>query len=369
MTRWIRRIVWVVAIVGVVVAGVHVIRTKKAAIENLPSPGAPPHPVTTATVRAGSLADEIRTVALVQSDTAAQVAAQVAGVILEVRVREGDQVKKGQVLARIDPRTLNDAVEAARARVAAAEEELRRQEAVFARDQALFDGRAISRQAFELSRAQLEGTRAALVSARQALDTAKTLRSYADVVAPFDGRVTARLVDPGDLAAPGKPLVSIQVPGTVRVVSKLSQDQVARLKAGDEVVFSDAGRTVRARIARVYPALDAHHLGVVETLLDAAPFGLPAGATVAASYIPAPVEGLLVPASAVLRGLHETLVIRVKDGRAEPVPVEVVARSTTAVAVQGEVATGDVVVTGLPSELMSLAASRPAVVAQAPVQH
>jgi len=368
MIRWMRRIAWIVAVVAVVAAGVFVLRSKKAALESLPPPAVPPHPVATATVRAGSVADEVRTVALVQSDTSAQVAAQVGGVLQEVRVREGDSVKKGQVLARIDPRTLADAVETARARVSAADEDFRRQEAVFARDQALFDGRAISRQALDLSRAQLEGARAARVSARQGQDSARTVRSYADVVSPFDGRVTARLAEPGDLAAPGKALFSIQVPGTVRLVSKLSQDVVARLKAGDEVVFADAGRTAKGTVTRIYPALDPAHLGVVETVLDAAPFGLPAGATVAATYVPASVAGLLVPASAILRGLDQTLVIRVRDGRAEPVPVEVAGRSARDVAVQGGIAAGDVVVTGLPSELMSLAASRPAVVAQAPAQ-
>lgn len=365
MNRIARWIVGIVVVLALVVGGAFVIHRKKAEVANLPPPSVPPLVVTTATVRSGSVAEEIRTVALVQSDSTAQVAAQVTGVVMEVRVREGDRVRKGQVLARLDPRTLQDAVESARARVAAAEEDLRRQEAVFARDQALFEGRAISRQALDLSRAQLEGARATRVSALQALDSARVLRSYADVTSPFDGIVTTRHVEPGDLAAPGKPLLTIQVPGSVRVISKLSQDMVVRLKPGDAAVFQDGGRTMQATVTRIHPALDATHLGIVETALDRAPFDLPAGATVAVTYRPAPVEGLLVPTAAILRGVERTLAIRVRDGRAEPVPVEVAGRGTADVVVQGGLAAGDVVVTGLPSELMSLAASRPAVVAQA----
>jgi RND family efflux transporter MFP subunit len=368
MNRWIKRIVWTVVAVAVVAGGAFVIHKKKVAIEHLPPPPASPYPVLTATVRTGSVSEEIRTVALVQSDRSAQIAAQVSGVILDCRVREGDSVKKGMVLARIDPRTLDDAVEAARARLAAAEEELRRVEAVFARDKALFEGNAISRQTFELSRAQLESARSARISAQQALDTAKTLRTYANVVSPFDGRVTARFVDPGDLASPGKVLFTMEAPGTVRLISKLSQDQLARLKPGDEAVFFDSGRTERGKITRIYPALDPTHLGVVETLLDRSPFGLPAGATVAVTYITEPVEGLFVPFTAILQGINETLVILVQDGQAKPVPVQVVRRGTKEVAVQGDIASGDVVVTGPPSELMWLAASRPKVVANATSQ-
>ncbi len=78
-------------------------------------------------------------------------------------------------MARIDPGVLDDAVQAAQARLAAAREDLAKQQAIFDRDQVLFDNQAIARQAFEVSKAQLEAVRAAEVTAARALASAQTL--------------------------------------------------------------------------------------------------------------------------------------------------------------------------------------------------
>jgi len=352
----IKRTVGIAVAVVVIALGAGVIRHKHRALADLPPPENPPVPVATATVREGAVADTVQTVALVQSDRAATVAAQVSGTVLEVRLREGARVKRGQVMARIDPRLLQDAAAAAQARLAAADEDLAKQQAISARDESLFATHDIPRQTLDISKAQLAAARAARVAAQRALESARTLRSYGDVRAPYDGVVTARLVEPGDLATVGKPLYTLEVPGPVRLLSKLSQDQLAGLRPGGAVTFTATGQRLLAATTRLYPALDAAHLGGVETELAAAPFRLPAGATVGAAYATAPSAGLVVPAAALLQGLSETLVVRVRDGRTEPVPVTVTGRSAAAVTVTGAVAPGDVVIVGLPSELMALTA-------------
>jgi RND family efflux transporter MFP subunit len=345
--------------VVVALAGAAVIVHKKRALAHLPPPPAPPLPVATATVRDGSVGSAVDTVALVTSETAATVSAQVSGALLEVRFREGDSVRKGDVMARIDPRVLEDALHAAQARLDAAKEDLAKQQAIHERDKVLYENEAISRQAFEVSTAQLAAVKAAAVSAEKALQSAQTWRSYADVPAPYSGVVTARLVEPGDLAAPGKPLFTIQVPGAVKVISKLSQETLGRLAVGGEVTLSFAGQSLRAKTSRIYPSLDGSHLGTVETDLPEPPFGLKPGATVAARYAAEPASGPVVPADSLLQGLHETLVIRVREGKADPVPVTVVSLTGSEATVSGPLQAGDVVVRGLPSELMALTAGTP----------
>ena len=354
-----KKIAAVVAVLALVAAGAGLVVERRRALASLPPPAAAPVPVIVAPVRDGAVAEGVRTVALVQAEAATTVAAEAAGTLIRVLRREGDRVARGELLARIDPRTLDDAADAARARLAAASEELARQEAVHDRDEALFAGKAISRQGLDASRAQLEGARAAEVAARRALETARTARSHADVVAPYAGVVAARMVEPGDLATPGKPLFVLQAAGKARLLSKLSQSSLAGIAPGSAVTFAAGAQTVTGRVARVYPALDAAHLGSVETVLGQAPFGLPPGAVVAATYDVRPARGLVVPALALLEGLEETLVVRVKNGRAEPVPVTVAARGTREAVVAGALAAGDLVVTGSPSELMSLTADTP----------
>jgi RND family efflux transporter MFP subunit len=354
-----KRIIAAVIAVAVVVAGGALVTRRKQALLTLQPPAAVPIPVEVASVREGAVTESVRTVALLQAETATTIAAQASAVLVEVRAKEGDKVRRGEVLARIDARTLQDAIETAQARLAAATEELTRVQAVLRRDEALFAAQATSRQAIDASRAQAEGARAAEVAARRAVETARTNRGYAEVTAPYAGVITSRLVEPGDLAAPGKPLFGLQGAGRVKLLSKLSQGSLAAVVPGAIAVFTSGDRRLTGRVSRVFPALDAARLGSVETLLDVAPFGLPPGAVVAASYEARPVSGLVVPSLALLEGLDETLVIRLRDGRAEPVAVTVVARSRSEAVVQGSLAPGDSLATGLPSELMALTAGTP----------
>jgi RND family efflux transporter MFP subunit len=257
-------------------------------------------------------------------------------------------------MARIDARVLQDAFEAARARLSATDEDVIKQQAIFERDRSLFDSHDVSQQTFDVSKAQLATSRANKVVAHQAYESALTYRSYADVTAPYTGVITARLVEPGDLATPGKPLFTLQVPGHVRMLSKVSQDVLSRFQVGANVQFSANGHTLGARVSRIYPSLDATRLGVVETQLEAPPFDLPSGAIVAASYFAAPASGLVVPVSALLQGLKETLVIRVLGGVTGAVPVTVTSRNSSDATVVGSLSPGQVIVVGLPSELMAL---------------
>jgi RND family efflux transporter MFP subunit len=331
------------------------IAARKRAIARMPPPPEAAIPVRTAFARDGQAGGTLSTVALVEATTSATVAAQVPGTILDVKVQEGDAVRKGQTLATIDARTLEDAVQAAEARLEAARQDLAKQQAVFNRDQTLVKAGAISHQTFELSQAQLAAVKAGAVSAERAMASVKTQRSFAFVPAPYTGVITQKLVNPGDLATPGKPLFAMEVPGPVKLISKLSQDSLATLTAGQEVVFRSGTQALTLKTSLIHPALDLAHLGTVETDLKAAPFGLPAGATLQAEYRTKPVQGVVVPASALLEGLDRTLVVKVVDGKAAPVPVTVLLRGESMAAVTG-ISAGDQVVLGLPSELMALTA-------------
>ena len=355
-----KRILGLVLVLVIVLAGVLTIRHKKASLARLAPSQVPAVPVDVVPVKAGTVAASLKTVALIQSGTAATVSAQVAGALLEVRFREGDSVRKGEVMARVDSRVLEDAVASAEARVASARQERTRLEAVVSRDTVLVANDALSKQAFEASQSQVEAAKAAQVASERALASARTLRSFADVPAPWSGVVSARLAEPGDLVAPGRPIYTVQVAGPVRIISKLSQEGLALLSPGGRVVFANGSETREAKISRIYPALDTSHLGTVETDLPSAPFSLSPGATVAATYAAASSpEGLVVPASALLEGTAETLVVRVKDGVAHPVRVVVAGGDGLSSTVKGDLAAGDLVVTGLPSELMALTAGTP----------
>ena len=347
-----------ILVAGLILAAMaFAIVAKKRAIARMAPPAMTAVPVRTAQAQQGQAGGTLQTVALVEATTSATVAAQVPGTIFEVKVQEGDAVHKGQTLAIIDSRTLDDAVQSADARLAAARQDRAKQQAILNRDRTLVEAGAISRQAFELSEAQFAAVKAGEVSAERALASVKTQRSFASVPAPYSGVITQKLVNPGDLAVPGKPLFALQVPGPVKLISKLSQEGLAILSQGGEAIFRNGTQVQHLRTSRIYPALDATHLGVVETNLPAAPFGLPAGATLQAEYRTLPVQGVIVPVTALLEGLNQTLVVKVVAGKAAPTPVTVLLRGDQTAAVSGGgLIAGEQVVLGLPSELMALTA-------------
>jgi RND family efflux transporter MFP subunit len=344
---------------GCILLGGGLIVRRKLQLRQLEVPGAQPQSVRTVRIQDGAVARGLETVALIQSDLTATLSAQVPGAILEVRVREGDQVQKGQVLARIDARTLEDGLQSAQARAQAATQDLAKQQAIFDRDKVLFEGGAVSKQALEVSAAQLEAVKAGRVASDRAAQSARTTLGYAQILAPFAGLIRTRMAEPGDLALPGKPLFTLQGSGPVRLLSKISQEDLLRLQVGGDATFSNGSASITTLITRIYPALDASRLGSVETVLPSSPFGLLPGATLHARYQAKASKGLVVPTGALLQGLSETLLIRVQGGLAEPVPVTVLIRGESQATIAGPVAAGDQVVLALPSELMALTKGTP----------
>jgi RND family efflux transporter MFP subunit len=352
-----KKIFFILLVVVLIIVAALIILKKKRAIENLEGPKISKIAVKTAKARYGTLEPQIETIALIKADTSATVSSQVSGNITKVFFNEGDKVKRGQPMALIDPTIYNDAVESAKAKYEAALKDFNKQKAIYERDVVLYQNGAISKQNLEISEAQFESSKANLVSAEKNLNSSKTLRNYCEVMAPYDGVVTQRLVEVGDLATPGKPLYTVEIPGKVKVISKLSQETLTKISPNQKVVFIYGEKKMEATTTRIYPALDNLHLGTVETELSQPPFGLPSGATIKAIYNGSPVEGIIVPSNAILKKEKGALVFKVKDSKSIPVNVEIVAEGSEETAVKGEISANDKVIVGMQSELVSLSAS------------
>lgn len=197
--------------------------------------------------------------AVVEATRQATVSAQVTGRIVEVRFDVGDTVQKGQVIARIDPSQATQVVAGSEAQVA---------QARAAYDNARIEAertRDLARQKF-VSQASLDRAEAALRVAKAQLDTARagageaqTARSYTVVVAPYAGVVAARHVEVGEMAVPGKPLLTGFDPKEMRVVASIPQYKVADVRASPRVrvELPSLGKSVTGGTITVLPAADA----------------------------------------------------------------------------------------------------------------
>ncbi len=222
-----------------------------------PPPRAPERPaVSTAAV-------ELREVELTQSAEAvveavrqSTVSAQIAGRIVDLPFDVGDRVQKGQVIARIDERAASQAVAASQAQASSAQAVLANARANHERSLQLFTQKFISQAALDKAQAEFRSAESQVKAMLAGAGQAATERSFATLVAPYGGVVATRHVQLGEMAAPGKPIMTGFDPSTLRVVASVASAQVAAIQAG--------GRA-RVEIPAVNLWVDAKSLTVVPT--------------------------------------------------------------------------------------------------------
>ncbi len=223
----------------------------------------------------------------VRARTAATISSQVMGYVQQVSVQVGDRVREGQILVTLDARELEEGVrgaEAGRAEVrsaipeaenavAAAKANLDLAQTTFKRIEDLAAKKSISNQEFDEASARLKAAQAnyemarskraqldpRLARAEQEVRSANIMRDYARISTPFSGIVTAKSVEPGNLATPGAPLLTIEQEGVYRLEASVDESRLPSARAGAtvEVALEGLERKLSARVSEVVPAVDA----------------------------------------------------------------------------------------------------------------
>lgn len=195
--------------------------------------------------------------AVLQPVRQATVTAQVGGNVVALRVKAGDKVKRGQALVRLDDREVRANTARSDAAVAQAEAELRNARQVLERNRALKKEGFISQAAIDNADNQMQAAQAAVQQAQAARAQATVAQGFADLVAPFDAVVLATHVETGDLALPGRALVTLYEPGRMRAVAQVSVSRVAMVTAAGEVqVVLPDGQSLTPTAREMLPTAD-----------------------------------------------------------------------------------------------------------------
>ncbi|MCP4105213.1 MAG: efflux RND transporter periplasmic adaptor subunit [Desulfobacteraceae bacterium] len=225
-------------------------------------------------------------VGTVRPRTESSIEAQVTAQILDVRVRPGNKVQKGQVLVTLDNRQflsrldqskqgLKTAIagkEQARQTVIAAKAAFAQAQANYKRIKTIFKSHAATSHDLEksesaylqakagLTRAQeaLSGTEAGIKHAQEVIKEAEIGLGYTEIKAPESGEVLKRLVEPGNLALPGKPLVILQITGSLRLEAYVREGLIRKVKPGAElqVAITTLNETANAKVEEIIPYAD-----------------------------------------------------------------------------------------------------------------
>lgn len=273
-----------------------------------PGGGARIMPVTVGKVERGSIARTAAVAGVVEPIRTVGVNSQLAGALLQVLAQEGDVVRAGATLARLDDRELSAQLNAAEASYQVAQ-------AAYERAEQLRDRKVITIPEYERDRT-------AFAAARAAYDQLKTRISYATVRAPVSGVVTEKHVEAGDVVGNQARLFSIADVSTMVVRVGVSELDVVELRNGDPVFIRlDAipDRELNGRIRRIFPSGDPQtRLVPVEVAIAPADArlvrpGFLARVTFALSTHD---NVLLIPQSAIIGAQGGEAVFAVKDGKA-----------------------------------------------------
>lgn len=230
---------------------------------------------------------------------------RVGGKILQRPVDVGARVRRGELLAVLDPQDARLAAGAAAAGQAAAAADLALAQAEFKRASELRERNFISVSALDARRTALQAAEARLRQARAQAATALNQTDYTRLLADADGVVTSVAAEPGQVVAAGQPVLRVARPGEREVLIHVPESRVRDFAPGAAAVVRSwmaPERTYPARVREVAPAADsATRTYALRISVPGADDALPLGATASVAFVAAEADGVLLPLPAVTK--------------------------------------------------------------------
>jgi membrane fusion protein (multidrug efflux system) len=259
-----------------------------------------------------------------RAEREATVRAELGGAILELTVEEGQPVRRGAPIGRIEAGELDDARRSAEISVKAAENQLSVTRREAERTEQLVAAGALAVRDLDLAQANVTAIEAQLADARSRLVTIQQQVGDAVIRAPITGIVSDRAVNTGDVVTPGTALVSIVDPSSMRLEASVPSEELGQLRLGASVQFSVRGyeQSFEGRIQRISPAADPVTRQVPIFVSISNPGGrLVSGLFAEGRVIAQSADGLVVPENAIDTAASPPWALRASKGQTEKVTV------------------------------------------------
>lgn len=189
----------------------------------------------------------------IQAEKYANVSARIMGYLTNVRVKVGDQVRKGQVLATISSDEIKAKIAQADAGISEAKAALENIEKDYARVKALFDKKSATQKELDDITSAKDMTLAKLKQAQEMRNEVNTMLSYSRIKSPFNGIVTEKHVNSGDMASPGRPLFTVEAKGNFQAEVMVPESLISQISKGEKVVvvLKSSGKEIKGVIGEL----------------------------------------------------------------------------------------------------------------------
>ena len=264
-----------------------------------------------ATISRGNLESTVSATGALSAVTTVQVGTQVSGLVRQIYVDFNDRVKKGQLLARIDPTLQQQAVLDAQAGLVRAEADVQRSKSEYERNKTLFDAKVLTASEFSTAQYNYTVAQSSVKSAQVALDRARKNLSYTEIYAPIDGVVVERNVDVGQtvaasLSAPQLFLIANDL-AQMQILASVDESDIGQIHEGQDVRFTvqayaNQNFTGTVRQVRLQSATTENVVNYTVVVAVANPKGtLLPGMTATVEFLTGAADNALIAPNAALR--------------------------------------------------------------------
>ncbi len=311
----------------------------------------PVRPVRVTTVESQQGGETVSLTGQVEAQEEVSLSFRVGGRMIERSVNVGDRVRAGQVVARLESETPRNALRSARAELTAARARLVEAQNNFERHRSLLDRGFITRAMFDQAEQAYRTARAQVDSVQAQVNIAETQLGYANLIAASSGTVTARRAEPGEVVAPGQPIIQLAREGGRDAVFDVPARVIQTAPADAQIVVtltSDPKVRATGRVREVAPQADpVTRTFKIRIGLNDPPAAMRLGSTVTGSIQLGAGAGIEIPASA-LTASEQRPAVWLLDPANNTVSlrnIEVLRYDLARVAVAEGLQPGDIVVT------------------------
>ena len=229
-------------------------------------------PVEVETVGYGCIQNKLTYLGDIQAETSARIFAKIPDRIVDFPVNNGDYIRKGTVIARVEDSKLKQSVYQAEAALASAKSQLENLKLEYARIEQLYKEEAVSESQYEQLKTQLEVAKNGVAQAEAGYKMAREQLEDAVIKAPIDGYVSGKMLNVGDMAAGQMPIVTITQKDPLKITVDVIEKDIRLVRKGQKVnVYVDVfpGRVFEGRVVRISPVVNAAtRTSQVEILLN-----------------------------------------------------------------------------------------------------
>lgn len=308
-------IITVVMVIAVIILGVKgkgLLEKRKTEVTNEALPSVERVSVVVVNPTKGTLRHTEGYLAQIISEKSIKLSTKLAGYIEKVYVSESQVVKKGEVLVNIDAIEIRSNIDALKVTLLAQKNDLVLAKSIYTRNQKLYKVGGLSKEKLDLSKVALQAKEAVLSNTTQKIAQLEHQLSYLKIIAPFDGVIDAILMHEGDLAATGKPIVSMSN-GKKKLVFSFAPIKNSPI-VKDQVVLLDGEKI--GHIKAIYTT-SKNGLISAEVVLSSQ-IDLPVGSSISIEVLTKVAQGCIVPQDTLLHKKEGTFVMAYEKGSFKP---------------------------------------------------